>query len=178
MACKETDGWMTGEPAPLPEGGCPHLRVNAEFERVGGCVTEIGDRCVDCGALVPLPAPLPEGGEELKPCPFCGGEASIIAVEEESNAGGYVVMCSGCECSTRVWFPIKDDVRGILRSEWNKRKSASRPDLHAVRERIEQRIRVYDAEPPLGPIGDAFRNGRIAGLQEALTLLPAEKGTE
>ena len=59
--------------------------------------------------------------EKLKPCPFCGGKAEKIAVEEPSNVGGYVVQCSSCEASTRVWFPIKDSVDRILREAWNRR---------------------------------------------------------
>jgi Lar family restriction alleviation protein len=57
----------------------------------------------------------------LKPCPFCGGRADIIDVEEPSNIGGKVVQCSECEASTRVWFPIKDSVDRILREAWNRR---------------------------------------------------------
>jgi Lar family restriction alleviation protein len=59
--------------------------------------------------------------EYLKPCPFCGGKASIINVEEPSNIGGKVVQCEKCEASTRVWFPIKDAVDQILREAWNRR---------------------------------------------------------
>jgi Lar family restriction alleviation protein len=61
--------------------------------------------------------------EPLKPCPFCGGKAQIIEVTEPSNVGGYVVQCGACEASTRVWFPIKDRVEGILTDAWNKRKA-------------------------------------------------------
>jgi Lar family restriction alleviation protein len=57
----------------------------------------------------------------LKPCPFCGGVAAIIDVEELGNIGGKVVQCRSCEASTRVWFPIKDSVDSILREEWNRR---------------------------------------------------------
>jgi Lar family restriction alleviation protein len=62
--------------------------------------------------------------DTLKPCPFCGFEARIIEVEETDNRGGFVVCCTGCEASTKVWFPIKDDVTQILRDEWNKRAAA------------------------------------------------------
>lgn len=61
------------------------------------------------------------GDDDLLPCPFCGASAEIIEVEETDNKGGFVVCCEGCEASTRVWFPIKDDVRRILRDEWNRR---------------------------------------------------------
>jgi Lar family restriction alleviation protein len=59
--------------------------------------------------------------EELKPCPFCGARAEIVAVQETDNVGGFVAYCTGCEASTKVWFPIKDDVTRILRDAWNKR---------------------------------------------------------
>jgi Lar family restriction alleviation protein len=62
--------------------------------------------------------------DTLKPCPFCGFEARIIEVEETDNRGGFVVCCTGCEASTKVWFPLKDDVTQILRDEWNKRAAA------------------------------------------------------
>jgi Lar family restriction alleviation protein len=61
------------------------------------------------------------GLDTLKPCPFCGCEARIVEVEETDNRGGFVVCCTGCEASTKVWFPLKDDVRQILRDEWNQR---------------------------------------------------------
>jgi Lar family restriction alleviation protein len=62
-----------------------------------------------------------ENADDLRPCPFCGGDARFYEVEEASNRGGYVVGCKECECSTRVWFPVKDDVRPILRDAWNRR---------------------------------------------------------
>ena len=34
--------------------------------------------------------------EELKPCPFCGGEAKIFAY----NNGGMCVKCTKCSCQT------------------------------------------------------------------------------
>ena len=61
------------------------------------------------------------GVPHLEACPFCGGQAAIVEVTEPSNVGGYVVQCNDCEASTRVWFPIKDDVTGILHDAWNKR---------------------------------------------------------
>ena len=56
-----------------------------------------------------------------KPCPFCGGRARKVAVDEPSNVGGYIVMCLGCQCSTAVVFPDKcspDDHLDVL---WNRR---------------------------------------------------------
>ena len=57
-------------------------------------------RCDGCG-FDSIAAPgdtAPRGAEdELKRCPFCGGHASIIEVEEPSNVGGYVVQCADCD---------------------------------------------------------------------------------
>lgn len=78
-------------------------------------------------AADPPASPLPDETESLKPCPFCGGEASIIAVKEASNVGGFVVQCGSCEASTRVWFPAKDPVDRILREAWNRRPASPLP---------------------------------------------------
>jgi Lar family restriction alleviation protein len=59
--------------------------------------------------------------DELKPCPFCGGEAerfTITAEAEVSNIGGDVIACKKCEASTRVFFGEKE---GIVNA-WNARK--------------------------------------------------------
>lgn len=86
-------------------------------------------------------APADDDTETLKPCPFCGGEAKLAEVEEESNRGGYVVACIRCECSTRVWFPVKDSVDRILREAWNKRQPPPRPETG---ETPHARYKSYD----------------------------------
>lgn len=38
---------------------------------------------------------------ELKPCPFCGGEADILEVNDDTNNfHGYVACCLTCGCGT------------------------------------------------------------------------------
>ena len=49
---------------------------------------------------------------ELKPCPFCGGEARLY----QSYDGFWVVQCIGCACGT-LFF--KDKEFAIER--WNRR---------------------------------------------------------
>ena len=42
------------------------------------------------------------GMDELKPCPFCGGPASVIEIEDPDVAGEmlYTVWCEECGCGT------------------------------------------------------------------------------
>ena len=104
----------------------------------------------------------------LNPCPFCGGKASIIEVEEPSNLGGYVVQCADCEASTRVWFPIKDDVTRILTEAWNRRWASPKNDavrafVRTVRERATRLQRLY-------------RSARAEAIHEALETSASEVG--
>lgn len=69
--------------------------------------------------------------EHLKPCPFCGGDAlyGIVGVDsatdDDPNFGGRYIRCEGCDTSTRLMFPLKDDVDGQLRELWNARSEKS-----------------------------------------------------
>ncbi len=55
--------------------------------------------------------------EKLKPCPFCGGDASIYEVtSEEENFSGYMVSCDDCGCGTTAF-----DVQDMAVQSWNKR---------------------------------------------------------
>lgn len=55
--------------------------------------------------------------EELKPCPFCGGDAEIVNIEEGENAGGSCVCCTRCMASSNVEFEFKEN----FVSNWNRR---------------------------------------------------------
>ena len=52
---------------------------------------------------------------DLKPCPFCGGEAGID--DDIEWEGGSVVCCNNCLASSRVEFGRKEN----LTSAWNTR---------------------------------------------------------
>lgn len=56
---------------------------------------------------------------ELKPCPFCGGEAGIIKgyVEDE---GGEMIWCKCRSCSAQtMYFPRRRKIKAI--AAWNRR---------------------------------------------------------
>lgn len=80
----------------------------------------------------------------LAACPFCGGPAEYRTVpivdDEDPNRGGEYAACSRCDASTRLWFPIKEDVRRQVIEAWNQRvseaprePSEAAPELEAAR---------------------------------------------
>lgn len=64
---------------------------------------------------------------ELKPCPFCGGEAQRLTIgeNEPNNAGGDVIHCTRCQASSRVEFGRKEH----LVSAWNGRAETREAEL-------------------------------------------------
>jgi Lar family restriction alleviation protein len=63
------------------------------------------------------------GCVELKPCPFCKGEAKRLTIgdDEPNNAGGDVIVCTKCGASSHVEFGRKEN----LVSRWNTRAALS-----------------------------------------------------
>lgn len=61
--------------------------------------------------------------EALKPCPFCGGKSEFIRIDDDNDPcfGGVVVSCLGCGASSKVYFPLKEDVKPLLLEQWNRR---------------------------------------------------------
>ncbi len=60
-----------------------------------------------------------EVSEQLKPCPFCGGDAKRMTIgeDEPNNTGGDVIVCTRCQASSHVEFGRKEN----LVSRWNAR---------------------------------------------------------
>lgn len=54
---------------------------------------------------------------DLKPCPFCGGDAEIVHIDDGENEGGSCVSCSRCLASSNVEFEFKEN----FVSNWNRR---------------------------------------------------------
>lgn len=55
--------------------------------------------------------------EALKPCPFCGGPAEHVDIDEGENAGGSCICCTSCLASGNVEFEFKEN----FVSNWNRR---------------------------------------------------------
>ncbi|RWL14852.1 MAG: restriction alleviation protein, Lar family [Mesorhizobium sp.] len=65
----------------------------------------------------------------LLPCPFCGGKAETVHIEEGENAGGSCVCCEQCMASSNVEFEFKEN----FVSNWNRRA----PQLSIEVERVD-----------------------------------------
>lgn len=75
---------------------------------------------------------------ELKPCPFCGGDAHVFRVEGEGEEDAYFVGCDGVEtgCNVEVQTWISDDM-GIVIDSWNQRIDNERiADLEFQRDNL------------------------------------------
>lgn len=68
--------------------------------------------------------PAEGAGEALLPCPFCGGDAEIVHIEDGENEGGSCVCCTVCQASGNVEFERKEN----FISNWNRRARSSAPE--------------------------------------------------
>lgn len=57
---------------------------------------------------------------ELKPCPFCGGDASF----DHDDNGWNWIHCKSCDATTDARVSAMDDCRPLLAEAWNRRVPA------------------------------------------------------
>jgi Lar family restriction alleviation protein len=83
----------------------------------------------------------------LEPCPFCGGPAERLTIEEEGdNFGGDVISCTRCGASSHVEFGRKENLVSI----WNTRSTAPLVELMEALEIVRRRLETIAA------FGDPF----------------------
>ena len=61
---------------------------------------------------------------DLKPCPFCGGEADILEHQFEGFSPTYGVTCLDCNCETYQFFDTEDEAIAA----WNRRAKEGEND--------------------------------------------------
>ena len=93
---------------------------------------------------------------ELKPCPFCGGDAEVIHIEEGENEGGSCVCCTVCMASSNLEFGFKENFVG----NWNSRASAA-PTDDALR------VKPLEWEWDTRDVGDFWSAKTAVGEYEA-----------
>ena len=89
---------------------------------------------------------------ELKPCPFCGGKASFLTVEQTDGTRGYEVSCenAACEvCSCTMLHPTKAEAAAA----WNRR-----PQQMTVKLENARRIRLRGQIASARDVRDQVKN--------------------
>lgn len=93
----------------------------------------MSERCLICGDEIPegrQVCPICESGRRknpyLKPCPFCGGPASLFSFEQPNRSITYEVDCEndGCECSACT---AMHDTPEEAAAVWNRRGRNTTP---------------------------------------------------
>lgn len=69
---------------------------------------------------------VPDSANGLMPCPFCGGKARQLTIEQDNDPhfGGDVITCTECGASSHVEFGFKEN----LKSAWNSRAAMIKGD--------------------------------------------------
>ncbi len=83
---------------------------------------------------------------ELLNCPFCGGKAKRIDIEDGENAGGSCICCTVCNASGNLEFGFKEN----FVDNWNRRTDLSQASVAAALEAVIAMIRK--GAPPKGSI--------------------------
>lgn len=100
---------------------------------------------------------------ELKPCPFCGGEARIVSTEprlyRHSRNGKYAVACYGCEIYLGYDedYGCQFDTKEEAIEAWNTRESEAEIRASAVDEFAERLRNICDKHP----IGHDYKTQRL-----------------
>jgi Lar family restriction alleviation protein len=58
---------------------------------------------------------------DLKPCPFCGGKATLLGVVDEIRGGKHFVSCFNRSCKVTVETEFCETEKKAI-AAWNKRK--------------------------------------------------------
>ncbi|MEG0097858.1 MAG: hypothetical protein RR750_00555 [Citrobacter sp.] len=85
-----------------------------------------GIRALHPNAGIPPTPVMPDSENGLMPCPFCGGKARQLTIEQDNDPhfGGDVITCTECGASSHVEFGFKEN----LKSVWNSRAAMIKGD--------------------------------------------------
>ena len=90
------------------------------WNALGADIPPSGNAAALREALVEVEGAMPS--PELKPCPFCGGEAHYdVAIERNSGYATYYVFCRYCGAETSMFSSIPEAV-----AAWNLRKEGGK----------------------------------------------------
>lgn len=121
----------------LPDGCCGYT------DQDGECCTPPMSNAPDTRETV-----------ELKPCPFCGGAAERVTLDDPENFGGDVICCTKCQCSSHVEFGRKEN----LVDRWNSR--ATDADLAKLLHDIDATLQAHGRMDSNTPLHERLRDLR------------------
>lgn len=76
--------------------------------------------------------------DELKPCPFCGGEAKVV-----DHGGFFTVGCTNLDCAATIDLLEPSEENAV--ADWNRRAAPGNKPLTA------EQLRQMDGEPVFSP---------------------------
>lgn len=106
----------------------------------------------------------------LRACPFCGGDAERIDIDEGENAGGSCIQCTRCLASGNVEFDRKEN----FVANWNRRAAlapVTDEEVAGIRERHEADRKTPVWEPD-------FAQALIQSRTDRATLLRRDEQRE
>ena len=108
---------------------------------------------------------------ELKPCPFCGGEASISKDHDpDGNGAFYAVKCRKCRAKSPEIYAVETcNIHfAQVRDAWNRRAdlAAVQPAQGDYFEGLEEGIKIGRGEPQPDPRDEVI--ARLVGAVEHL----------
>ena len=103
--------------------------------------------------------------EELKPCPFCGGEAVINVIEPHEHVvvnlppypGGAFIECTGCTCA------MSGQSEEEVIEAWNTRKP-----MDKVVERLEEKAYYFGS---VFDVNDGNERSKVVELDTAIKIV-------
>lgn len=106
---------------------------------------------------------------ELLPCPFCGGSALRIDIDdqEELHCGGSFICCSICDASSAVYFGDKEP----LVESWNRRAPIAPA---AARDVLAERKRQIEEEDCPLEKDDRYIDGELVRAAECYLQVVAD----
>ena len=101
--------------------------------------------------------------EKLKPCPFCGGEASLFTTDEIGYLGSdrFTTKCNGCFCGTGHYAGPERAIEA-----WNRRAQPANEPLTwiAVNKRLPESDGTYIVYAPTYNSGSSSSLDCVSGI--------------
>lgn len=108
---------------------------------------------------------------KLKPCPFCGGEATLWSgnIDDDYSDLYYDVYCTACNCMT----PKFHDEESAIRF-WNRREPMDKIVEQLEGEEYDVNCNICDYDSEIDTNTLEYYEGKEEGIREAIEIV---KGT-